>query len=224
MDARRAARIARVSPGRGQSAGGERQRRHEETAGLIEQTALALFGAEGFGAVTCETIARAAGVSRRTFYRYFPGGKEEVVLAHLRRVLIRLPALLADRPPHESALVALRQAFLEQASDEDDRETFQVRFDIMTSVPAVGAQALGEHMRLAELLEHLVAVRLAADPSVDLRPRLIVTTVMAAFSTAVAQWVSSDVELSVLVGRALDALSPSLDSIASRDASPISQA
>jgi AcrR family transcriptional regulator len=216
--------MTRVSSGSGRSARGERQRQHDETAEAIERAALALFGAHGFGAVTSDAIAQAAGVSRRTFFRYFPGGKEEVVLAHLRRVLIRLPALLAERPPHESALVALRQAFLEQAGGEVDRETFKVRFDIMGSVPAVAAEALGEHMRLAELLEHLVAVRLAADPSVDLRPRLLVTTVMAAFSTAVAQWMSSDVELSVMVGRALDALSPSLDSIASRDAAPIPQA
>jgi AcrR family transcriptional regulator len=212
-----------VSPASGQAAGGERQRQREETAAAIEQTALALFAEHGFGAVTSEEIARAAGLSRRTFFRYFPGGKEEVVLAHLHRVFARLPALLADRPPHESALVALREAFLEQARDEADRGSFRARFAIMSSVPAVAAQALVEQMRLAELLEHLVAVRLAANPSSDLRPRLIVTTVMAAFSTAVAQWVSSDLELSVLVGQALDALSPSLDLIASRDASPIPQ-
>lgn len=201
--------------------GEQRQLRSGETANVIERQAMALFGAHGFGTVTSDEIARAAGISRRTFFRYFPGGKEEVVLAHLRRVLVRLPALLADRPPQESSIVALREAFLEQASDEEDRETFHVRFDIMANVPAVAAQVQALHLQLTDSLEHLVAVRLAADPSVDLRPRLLVWTVMAAFSTAVTQWMSSNVELNVLVSRAFDALALSLDSIGSRDASPI---
>ena len=49
-----------------------RQRRREFTADEIERVAIELFAVRGFDTVTVDEIAEAAGISARTFFRYFP--------------------------------------------------------------------------------------------------------------------------------------------------------
>jgi AcrR family transcriptional regulator len=74
---------------------GLQERRHAETRDSVVAAALALFHATGFGQVTMEDIARAAGVSRRTVYRRFPT-KEQVVLEVPKRWLAVWDAVVAD--------------------------------------------------------------------------------------------------------------------------------
>src|SRR3954452_5172777 len=49
------------------------ERRKAQTRREIAETALALFAREGYDGVSAEAIAEEAGVSLRTFYRYFTG-------------------------------------------------------------------------------------------------------------------------------------------------------
>jgi AcrR family transcriptional regulator len=74
---------------------GLQERRHAETRDSVVAAALALFHATGFGQVTMEDIARAAGVSRRTVYRRFPT-KEHIVLEVPKRWLAVWDAVIAD--------------------------------------------------------------------------------------------------------------------------------
>jgi AcrR family transcriptional regulator len=84
------------------------RRRHEwELA--IEKSAMELYTTDGVDAVTVRQIADAAGISERTFYRYFPS-KEDILWARPRRVVSVLPKALTDRPEGEALLDAFRQA------------------------------------------------------------------------------------------------------------------
>src|SRR6059058_2293292 len=49
------------------------ERRKAQTRREIAETALVLFAREGYDGVSAEAIAEEAGVSLRTFYRYFTG-------------------------------------------------------------------------------------------------------------------------------------------------------
>src|SRR5262245_26485217 len=75
---------------------GLQERRHAETRDGVVAAALGLFHANGFGQVTMEEIARAAGVSRRTVYRRFPT-KEHIVLEVPARWLAVWDAAVAER-------------------------------------------------------------------------------------------------------------------------------
>src|ERR1700710_1824090 len=73
----------------------------------IELVALRLFDEHGFEATTVEQISEAAGVSRRTFFRYFDS-KADVLWAEFDTEVQSLHALLAAAPPEQSVGAAIR--------------------------------------------------------------------------------------------------------------------
>jgi AcrR family transcriptional regulator len=199
--------------------GGIRQRQREETSATIEDAALELFAEYGFDSVTADEIANAASVARRTVFRYFPGGKEEILLKDLRRRMDDLSEELAARPPHESALDALRHSLMAWAeSYEGEREIAQMRAAILENAPSLQARAMGEQIRLTDALIHMVALRLAADPATDLRPGIIVSASLSASMVALGSWLSPSNKqpLRDLLGEALDLVNMGLDKLGSR--------
>jgi len=162
---------------------GVRESRRSSTIFAIEQTALALFVERGFTDVTAEQIAAAAGISVRTFYRYFPEGKEGVVLLETRRGVDVFLQELRNRPPQELAFVAVREAAIASVRLVDDptppntfglTEASTVYRQICADQPALVARLIGERQLMLEPLVELVALRMSVDPETDVRPRLLV--------------------------------------------------
>ncbi|MDX6301431.1 MAG: hypothetical protein QOF53_2645 [Nocardioidaceae bacterium] len=73
----------------------------------VVRSAWDLFVERGFDGTTVDQIAEAAGMSRRTFFRYF-AGKDELILDKLLEVGDHVAAALAARPADEAAWPALR--------------------------------------------------------------------------------------------------------------------
>jgi AcrR family transcriptional regulator len=73
-------------------------------------SALRLFSANGFDETTVDEIAAAVGISKRTFFRYFPS-KESVIFEHYRFRKIEIISRIETRPLGESDWDLLRNAF-----------------------------------------------------------------------------------------------------------------
>ena len=73
-------------------------RRPRTTRAELERVAFALFEAKGFDETTVDDIAAAAGIGRRTFFRYYPS-KNDVVWGDFDGELARLRGWLAATPP-----------------------------------------------------------------------------------------------------------------------------
>src|ERR1700681_4394279 len=86
-------------------------RRRSTTGDHITAVALDLFAARGFDEVSVDDVAKAAGIARRTLFRYYPSknaipwGDFDAHLQHLRE-------LLAAVSPTVSTDQALRDALL----------------------------------------------------------------------------------------------------------------
>src|SRR5690606_34331407 len=91
---------------------GLRARNRDRNRAEVAAVALDLFDRRGFDEVTVDEIAEAAGISRRTFFRYFES-KEDAALPAEEERLETLCELLAARPPDEPVLAAIRHATVE---------------------------------------------------------------------------------------------------------------
>lgn len=168
---------------------GVRERQRRETIAAIERAALQLFADRGFDDVTVEEIASAAGVARRTFFRYFSGGKEAVLLRVLSETTTKVERTMAARPPQESALEAVRASLQVMAEHlQNQQEDFLLRAKIMEDSPSLAARAYGEQLHLIRSLTHMAALRLGVDPLTDLRPGVLVATACAAAQIALESW------------------------------------
>lgn len=187
-----------------------REARRQATGRSIEAAAIGLFAERGFDAPTAWQIAEAAGASVRTFFRHFPGGKEDVMLLDTRRFMQQMKDALEARPPQESALTAVREAvrtmpwYAEGYGQDGVIQTFG---QIASGHPDLLARMLGERQLLAESLVELVALRMSADPDTDIRPRLLVHGLHAAMTATWLTWIIDPrVELSSMLESALDLL------------------
>jgi AcrR family transcriptional regulator len=92
--------------------------RKQLASDAIERAAIELFVSQPFETVTVADIAVAAGVSIRTFYRYF-GTKEELLLALPHRRARQIAEATLSRPAAEPPFQAMRAA-IEGLSDVND--------------------------------------------------------------------------------------------------------
>jgi AcrR family transcriptional regulator len=92
--------------------------RRQLASETIERAAIELFVGQPFESVTAANIASAAGVSVRTFYRYF-ATKEEILLALPHRRAGQIAEATLGRPAAEAPFQAMRAA-IDGLSDVND--------------------------------------------------------------------------------------------------------
>lgn len=110
------------------------QRKRQLVSNELAEAALQLLALKGFDAVTIDEIATTAGVSKRTFFRYF-ASKEDVVVQFLADMGTGIHAELAARPIEERPSVALRHAVwvsIAACGDHSDRALRVVQLILRT--------------------------------------------------------------------------------------------
>ncbi len=184
---RYADRVVPVAPGPSL-----RERTWRAVRSEISETAMALFVAHGFEAVTIDQITGAAGISRRSFFRYFDT-KEDVVLGDLTALGERLRSALEARPAEEPPWAALRSAFQALRNPEHSPATELAVVQVCHQVPSLRARHLEKHLRWTELLAPDIGRRLGVPggPTPDPRAQAIVAAALACLDIAVEAWRAS---------------------------------
>lgn len=100
-----------------QDSGSLRERKHEFVLKEIEQAAWELFADIGFDRATVAEISRRAGVSRRTFFRYFRT-KEELLSYSVLHCGERIAQRFSEMPATRNPLVALEDAMISAMQEE----------------------------------------------------------------------------------------------------------
>ncbi|MCR2792367.1 TetR family transcriptional regulator [Microbacterium sp. zg.Y625] len=170
---------------------GLRERRRRETQRDVSDAALALFERKGVAATTVDEIARAAGISARTFFRYY-ATKEEAAFAPEddNSVAVHRETLAAIRggAPVAAALetgwLRLLEAF--DAHPETHARALRLR-RLVHAEPALLAVALRNEAASADALTDAAVDAAKADADV-LTARALITAVSCTVRLAFDEW------------------------------------
>jgi AcrR family transcriptional regulator len=146
-----------------------------------------LFLSHGFEQTTVEQIALSAGVSRRTFFRYY-ASKEDVMVECSDRLGEMLLAELAARPPDEPPLLAIRNALVPAVESAlADRDLVRYVIRILRETRVLRRAMMERRNRLEERIAALMVRRLGTAPN-DNTPMLLAFVTRALHDTAFNAW------------------------------------
>jgi mycofactocin system transcriptional regulator len=169
----------------------------------LERVAFDLFARRGFSETTVEMVAEAAGVARRTFFRYFRS-KNDVVWGnfeeHLEQLRARLEAV-PSRTPLAEALRVCIVGFNEVPPGELRRH--RKRMELILTVPELQADSALRYSAWKDTVAEFAGARLGEHPR-SLRPQVIARCALGAAIAAYEHWLASpSSELSSALDEAL---------------------
>jgi mycofactocin system transcriptional regulator len=163
----------------------------EHTRARVERAALDLFTLHGYENVTTDQVADMAGISRRTFFRYF-ATKADAVWGDFDDHVARLEELLAATDPAEPVLPSVCAAYVE-VNDYADAHLplLRERMHLILTEPALLAHSQVRYADVDRVVARHVAERTGGSPT-DLVPRLVAATTRAAATTAFETWLADE--------------------------------
>ncbi|MFF2325306.1 MULTISPECIES: TetR/AcrR family transcriptional regulator [unclassified Streptomyces] len=170
-----------------------RERKKQRTRQATVDAALELFSERGFDGVTLDELCGAVEVSKRTFFRYFTS-KEDVAMAPTQDLWLAFLDDLESRQPGNRPLLEMLQdallAALERMTADGWSRRVLLSRRLAEKTPSMDAHGLHfcdstTRTALATLHRRLDI----ADPH-DLRPRLALDMLVAAFHCALSTWTS----------------------------------
>ncbi|HYB17952.1 MAG TPA: mycofactocin system transcriptional regulator [Streptosporangiaceae bacterium] len=190
-------------PGGRQDGGGQPGRRRVTSPAELEQVAFELFAVNGFEQTTVEEIAAAAGIGRRTFFRYFPS-KNDIPWGMFELELERMRARLKACPDDVRLMDALRVALV----DFNRVEPAQIprhrrRMELILRVPALLAHSTLRFAAWRDVIAEFVAERTGQRPD-SLAPQAIAHAILGVAVAAYQQWLDDeDADLGGLLDAAM---------------------
>ncbi|MCA1194211.1 mycofactocin system transcriptional regulator [Saccharopolyspora sp. 6V] len=182
-------------------------RRRTTSPAELERVAFALFDSDGFDRTTVEHIARAAGIGRRTFFRYFDS-KNDVVWGAFTERLDVMRERFRARPADEPLLAAIRAVVVEfNRVDPAETARHRRRLELILRVPALQAHSTLRYADWRAVVAEFAADRLG-EPVTALRPQAIAHSTLGAALAAYEHWLSTPgIDLCAVLDDALRDLS-----------------
>ena len=175
-----------------------------DSAERLVQAALELFGERGFDQTTAEEIARRAGLTERTFFRYF-ADKREVLFYGANELKESLVRSVAEAPPSTSPIEAVASALVVAGAALQERRPFVLkRQAVIAASPELLERELVKLARIASALAETLRERGVSEGVATISAE----AGMAIFRIAVDRWVrgTDDEDLPRLIRASLDEL------------------
>ena len=189
-------------------------RRRSTTPHHITDVAIDLFAARGFGGVSADDVARAAGIGRRTLFRYYASknaiawGDFDAHLRHLRDLLDRID-------PQVSLGDALREALLAfNTFDDSETARHRRRMQVILQTAELQAYSMTMYAGWRGVIAEFVARRAGARTT-DLMPQTVAWLMLGVALSAYEHWLTDDaISLPQALGDGFDAVRGGLDNLA----------
>ncbi|WP_299444669.1 TetR/AcrR family transcriptional regulator [uncultured Phycicoccus sp.] len=162
-----------------------RDRKRADTRRALARAAYTIVRDEGIDAITADAVAERAGVSRRTFFNYYPS-VESVLTATVAEFFASVSGRLEARPLGEP----VRRSLLSVVDDPTDLDLVE-RIGVLaaagTASPHANALILAELHGWLDWLEPWLRERLGPGPS-ELHIATLATSILAAGEAAMRVW------------------------------------
>lgn len=176
------------------------------SARSLELIALRLFTEQGFHETTVDQIAAAAGVSRRTFFRYFDA-KSQVLWSEFDTEVATIRATLAGMSEDLPVMDAVRRAVIAvNHYRAEDVPELRMRMHLISTVPELAASATVHYDAWERAIAEFVGRR-AGQPADSLYPLAAGRAALAVCRAAYERWSThADADLTHYLDAALRAL------------------
>ncbi|OBH06852.1 mycofactocin system transcriptional regulator [Mycobacterium sp. E1747] len=188
-------------------------RRRSTTPHDITDAAIELFSARGFADVSVDDVARAAGISRRTLFRYY-ASKNAIPWGDFDTHLARLRELLDSVGPRVPLGQALRDALLAfNTFDESETARHRQRMRVILQTAELQAYSMTMYAGWREVIAGFVARR-SDLKTTDLLPQTAAWTMLGVALAAYEHWLGDEsVPLPTALGNAFDVVGAGLDGL-----------
>jgi TetR/AcrR family transcriptional regulator, regulator of mycofactocin system len=177
----------------------------------LQMIALRMFAERGFDATTIEQIAAEAGVSERTFFRYFTT-KASVLWSEFETEVETIRSTLAAVPDEVPMMDAIRRAVVAANHYRaEDVPEMRMRMNLVATVPALSSSAAEHYAAWEEAISEFAGRRLD-QPADSLYPLAVGRAVLAVCRAAYDRWAArADTDLTVYLDLTLRALAAGFD-------------
>jgi TetR/AcrR family transcriptional regulator, regulator of mycofactocin system len=183
-------------------------RRRSTTRHQIADVAIDLFAGRGFDEVSVDDVAEAAGIARRTLFRYYPSknaipwGDFDAHLQHLRELLAAVSSTVSTEQ-------ALRDALLSFNTFEDSEiPRHRLRMQVILRTTELQAYSLTMYSGWRDVIADFVAARCATKAD-DLVPQTVAWAMLGVALSAYEHWLANEsVSLTQALGNAFDVVRP----------------
>jgi len=192
-------------------------RRRVTSRAELEHAAFDLFGRQGFDRTTVDDIAAAAGIGRRTFFRYFPS-KNDVPWGDFETELERMRARLAACQRQTPLMDAIRVAIVDFNRIEPEQVPWhRRRMELILRTPTLQAHSTLRYAAWRQVIAEFVGERTGQSPDA-LAPRTIAYAALGVAVAGYEQWLEADdADLSELLDGAMRELAAAFaDSLPAR--------
>lgn len=169
------------------------------THGELSHIALRMFIERGFEGTTVDEIAAAAGIGRRTLFRYFPSksdlawGEFDDMLARFRDVLMSLPTQIPVREALRRAVIAFN------TFPPEETPFHRQRMWLLLNVPALVAHSTLRYAAWRQVIAEYVAFRSGEAPDA-LRPQSVAWACLGVCLATYERWLrEEDADLTALL-------------------------
>lgn len=164
-------------------------RRRSTTKDHIADIAIGLFATHGFEEVSVEDVAAAAGIGRRTLFRYYPS-KSAIPWGDFDAHLRDFAQVLDRADPTLPMAATLRAALLEfNTFDAAEAATHRRRMRLILETPELQAYSMTLYAGWRDVVAAFVARRAGARPG-DLLPQTIGWLMLGVALAAYEHWLN----------------------------------
>ncbi|HEY9556447.1 MAG TPA: TetR family transcriptional regulator [Acidimicrobiales bacterium] len=161
------------------------------TVEAIEKAALELLAERGFADTSVEDIAAAAGISRRTFFRYFDS-KNDIPFGNFAAFLRQLEGWLGAQPDDRPMLDVIFDAVVRfNRVHTDGPVAHRERMALIMHTPALRASAALHNAEWQAVLARYAARRMGQAEQ-ELGPQVVAHIAVGAASAAYEQWLRDE--------------------------------